>query len=123
MKKTVIFDFDGVIHSYVSGWQGVDKAIDPPITETIEAIKQLRGDGYEVIVVSTRCDCLDGMETIHKYLDKYGIIVDGVSATKPPAIVSVDDRCICFVPGMDVVSAVKDFCPWRDISSTPSKGE
>ena len=29
-KQTVVFDFDGVIHSYISGWEGADVILDPP---------------------------------------------------------------------------------------------
>ena len=29
-KPTIILDFDGVIHSYTSGWQGADVIGDPP---------------------------------------------------------------------------------------------
>ncbi len=30
MKQTVVFDFDGVIHSYTSGWKGATVIPDPP---------------------------------------------------------------------------------------------
>lgn len=43
--KTVIFDFDGVIHSYASGWQGVTEIHDPPVDGIKEAIDELRSDG------------------------------------------------------------------------------
>ena len=31
MKQTVVFDFDGVIHSYKSGWRGASIIPDPPV--------------------------------------------------------------------------------------------
>ena len=55
MNKTVVFDFDGVIHSYTSGWQGVDVIPDAPVEGIETAIKCLRHYGYEVVVVSARC--------------------------------------------------------------------
>lgn len=36
-KPTVVFDFDGVIHSYTSGWKGATEIPDPPVPGVREA--------------------------------------------------------------------------------------
>ncbi|MDR1516037.1 MAG: hypothetical protein LBS45_10090 [Synergistaceae bacterium] len=115
MKKTIVFDFDGVIHSYVSGWLGIDAIPDEPDGDVIQAINTLRADGYEVIVVSTRCKEAEGKAAVIKYLSKHGVTVDGMSAEKPPALVYVDDRAICYRPGMELVETIKTFKPWSAI--------
>ena len=60
MKRTVVFDFDGVIHSYTSGWKGQSVIPDPPVPGIKEAIAEIRDAGYEVVVVSTRCASVQG---------------------------------------------------------------
>ena len=96
-RKTVVFDFDGVIHSYTSGWKGVDVIPDGPVPGIREAIDTLRREYcYEVIIVSTRCADKRGTEAIEEWLEKHGIEVDGVKGRKPPAVAYVDDRGICF---------------------------
>ncbi|MDU2064738.1 MAG: hypothetical protein E6713_07820 [Sporomusaceae bacterium] len=95
MVKTVVLDFDGVIHSYTSGFQGVEVIPDPPVTGIKEAIEEIRKH-YRVVIVSTRCHQAGGKEAINIWLKQYGIVVDDVAVHKPPAIVYVDDRAICF---------------------------
>ena len=112
-QKTVIFDFDGVIHSYTSGWKGIDVITDEPNPDVVKAIEELRAEGYQIAVVSTRCAEPRGIAAIHNYLNKHDIKVDLITIHKPPAIVSIDDRAICYVPGLPIVEAVKNFHPWR----------
>lgn len=95
-KQTVVFDFDGVVHSYKSGWKGNECIPDPPVDGIGSAITQIRAEGYEVVIVSTRCSTLEGRQAIRRWLDKYGIVVDDVLAEKPPAVCHIDDRAICF---------------------------
>ena len=96
MAKTVIFDFDAVINSYKSGWIKADIIPDPPVEGIKDEIHKLRTRGYKVVVVSTRCYQEGGIDAIERYLNKYDILVDDVTGEKPPAIVTVDDRAICF---------------------------
>ncbi len=114
MKKTVVFDFDGVIHSYKSGWQGDEAVIpDEPVEGIKTAIKQIRNAGYEVVIVSTRCASLKGQAAVQMYLEKYEIEFDRICKEKPPAIVYIDDRAICFDGQSDkLLEQIESFKPW-----------
>lgn len=114
MKQTVVFDFDGVIHSYSSGWKGNDIIADPPVPGIKQAIADIRAAGYEVVVVSTRCANLDGREAVIGWLWGNDIEVDRVCAEKPPAIVYIDDRAICFDGKPEaLLEKIQAFVPWN----------
>ncbi len=95
MKQTLILDFDGVIHSYESGWHGADKITDPPTDGAREGIAKLR-EKYIIVVVSSRCHQAGGIDAIKAWLALHSIEVDGVSNDKPPHICTVDDRAFRF---------------------------
>ena len=114
MKQTVVFDFDGVIHSYTSGWQGASCIPDPPVSGIKEVIAELRAEGYEVVVVSARANTLLGDGAIRNYLRQHYITVDRVTSEKPPALVYVDDRAITFNGKTEgLVEQIKNFKPWN----------
>ncbi len=113
MKKTVVFDFDGVIHSYTSGWKGEIVIPDPPVPGIVESIKAIHDAGYEVVIVSTRCATDEGMTAVKRWLDKYHVMVDAVMKEKPPAIVYIDDRAICFNGDpTTLLWQIQSFKPW-----------
>ena len=93
--ETICLDFDGVLHSYVSGWQGETVIADPPIHGTDKAVARLR-KRYRVVVHSARCNTKAGREAVERWLEQNGITVDEVCEHKPPAKVYVDDRGVRF---------------------------
>ena len=111
--KTVVFDFDGVIHSYKSGWCGSNVIPDPPVDGIKKAIDDIRANGYKCVVVSTRCAESKGLQAILKWLADNNIEVDDVRAEKPPAIVYIDDRAICFDGKSDeLLGKIENFKTW-----------
>ena len=115
MARTVVFDFDGVIHSYTSGWKGKTNIPDPPVPGIQEALKEIHDAGYEVVVVSTRCKTVLGRMAIENWLDMYGMTqeVDKVCKEKPPAIAYIDDRAICFDGHPEtLLKKIQTFQPW-----------
>jgi adenylylsulfate kinase len=88
-KKTVSIDFDGVIHRYSNGFQGLDNAYDPPMDGAKESIESLVSEGYCVKILSSR-----PKETIYKWLKHYRMdhLIDEVSNHKFPATIYIDDR-------------------------------
>jgi histidinol phosphatase-like enzyme len=116
-KPTIIFDFDGVIHSYTSGWKGADIIPDPPVPGIKEAIDEIRKAGYQVVVLSARCH-QGGIKAIEKWLKKYNIKVDNIVRDKVPALLQVDDRCICFDGRSEnLLQSIKEFIPWNKKSA------
>lgn len=115
MAMTVVFDFDGVIHSYTSGWQGEDAIPDPPVPGIREALKEIHDAGYEVVVVSTRCATIKGHRAIEAWLYDNGLreYIDKVCKEKPPAVAYIDDRAICFDGHPEtLLKKIQNFQPW-----------
>jgi hypothetical protein len=108
-RQTICLDFDGVIHSYRSGWQGSTVIPDPPIHRTKEAVERLRRN-FRVVVFSARCNTQEGKQAIENWLLQHEIEVDEVCMHKPPAIVYVDDRAVSFTGDWDeTIANIHDF--------------
>ncbi len=92
-RKTISFDFDGVIHRYSKRFQGLENAYDPPMTGAPEALKQLHSDGYIIKILSSR-----PAHVIRQWLIKYDLdqYITEVSNFKVPATIDVDDRAMFF---------------------------
>ena len=117
MKKTVVFDFDGVIHSYTSGWKGATIIPDPPVEGIEQALIDIRNAGYEIAIVSTRSALPSGRIAVINWLDKWNLLeyVDRVCTEKPPAIVYIDDRAIRFDGKPEnLLEQINTFKPWYE---------
>lgn len=109
VRRTICLDFDGVLHSYRSGWCGAEVIPDPPIHGTREAIARLRLQ-YRVVVHSSRCHSEAGRKAVNAWLKRHEIVVDEVCEHKPPALVYVDDRAVRFRGDWDdVQSEIREF--------------
>ena len=95
-NNTIAIDFDGVIHKYSLGFQGLHNAYDPPTEGTREALESLKQAGYRLIIVSSR-----PVSAIEPWLEKYDMrkYFDDVSNTKHPAKYYIDDHAIRFEKG------------------------
>ena len=123
MKKILCLDFDGVIHSYTSGWQGAAVISDPPVPGAVEFIANAV-EYFRIAIFSSRSGEPDGCRAMMRYMrehltKKYGNHGDLIAniieypIAKPPAFVTIDDRAITFTgtwPAMDMLLAFK---PWN----------
>jgi hypothetical protein len=90
---TVAVDFDGVLHSYTSGWTG-DIPTDPPEAGSLEFINKLIDEGYEVVIYTTRAETVEGLHATYRWLQINGFPNVELTSGKPKAIAYVDDRAV-----------------------------
>lgn len=112
---TLVLDFDGVLHSYTSGWKGAEIIPDEPVSGAIEFCKQALWH-FDLCIVSTRCSQPGGTKAIYDWLNKYnfpsGILVSE-DGKKPPAMLTLDDRAITFTGEWPDMDSLINFRPWN----------
>ena len=68
MKKPIlVLDFDGVMHSYTSGWQGASHVADPPVPGLFEFLRAAV-KAFDVQVFSSRSNIPGGVDAMRIWL-------------------------------------------------------
>ena len=118
----ICVDFDGVIHSYSSGWHGVDVISDEPVPGAFEWLIDLlenASDGQPVpVVYSSRSKEVGGVRAMKEWFFAYGFPLDLLSrlefpTQKPSAFLTIDDRAICFDGTFPSAKDMLGFKPWN----------
>jgi len=69
-KPTICLDFDGVLHSYESGWKGIDVIPDPPVPGAFEALAKYVGH-FRVCIYSSRSSAPEGIDAMKAWAVKH----------------------------------------------------
>lgn len=118
-KKHICVDFDGVIHSYTSGWQGAYEISDQPVDGAIEWLESmLSGDEFKPMIYSSRSIDDRGIKSMKLWLLKHGLSGEALArlefpTKKPPAWLTIDDRAICFDGHFPSAEEMRNFKTWN----------
>ena len=134
-KPILCLDFDGVIHSYASGWGGIDVIVDDPVPGVFEFLEKAV-DEFEVNIYGSRSNSPEGIKAMERWFsccienhydavghhslipggdDKMYKILKSVEfvTSKPSAFVTLDDRSITFKGIWPSVNELLNFKPWN----------
>lgn len=137
-KPIISVDFDGVIHSYSSGWKGAGNIPDDPVPGAIQALLGYLDAGFTVAIFSSRSKSLFGRWAMKRWMRKHlaeywtegsaslsfaeaecwgdaAAVVNRFSWPwfKPSAVLTIDDRAVCFDGKFPDVETVRRFQPWN----------
>jgi len=68
-KPILVLDWDGVVHSYASGWKGATVIPDPPVPGALEFIFRAL-DTFDVHILSSRSHQWGGRRAMKRYLKR-----------------------------------------------------
>lgn len=117
-KKVILCDFDGVIHSYVSGWKGARTIPDTPVIGALKFLEELvEDDRFEVCIYSSRSKTKVGIDAMKDWLLYHGLRAEIVHqiefpTQKPAAWLTIDDRAIQFDGFFPSLKELDEFKPW-----------
>lgn len=116
-RKTLCVDFDGVLHSYGSGWQGAAVIPDPPVPGAIEWLAAAV-ERFNVCIFSSRSGQEGGIAAMRSWLYRHRLssnVLDRIEfpTEKPAAHMSIDDRGFCFEGTWPDLDLVERFKPWN----------
>lgn len=122
-KPILCLDFDGVLHSYASGWKGADVIPDPINPGAAEFLDRAVGQ-FEVAIYSSRSSQPNGILAMQLWLrlslyremgekraDEVLALISWPE-TKPPAFLSIDDRAVTFTGQWPSMEEMLAFQPW-----------
>lgn len=141
-KPILCLDFDGVCHSYVSGWKGADVIPDPPVSGLFEFLEEA-SKVFDVVIFSSRSasdlpgEPNNGLVAMRLWFDewyskylfnknpellaeklKFECPIVRFVSEKPPAFLTIDDRAITFTGVWPRVEELRSFQPWFRRDST-----
>lgn len=102
-RKSIVLDFDGVIHSYTTKFRYPWIIPDPPVKGAMEFIHEA-AQKFTIKIFSTRSSNERGLKAMQKYIEESGVAECGEdfkktmkkikfpTDRKPSATLYVDDR-------------------------------
>lgn len=125
MPKTICLDFDGVLHSYESGWIDYGVIPDPPVPGAIDwledfIIHHVKTGECKLCIYSSRSKVKTGIKAMKQYLKDNAMdpeLINFISFPdkKPPAFVTIDDRAIRFDGWFyDLTDKILNYRTWQE---------
>lgn len=124
-KPILCLDFDGVIHSYSSGWKGATVIPDPPVSGAFAFILNAM-EHFEVHIYSSRSGQSGGLPAMQNWFEKWAAVdSEGKERStawvkklhwpnsKPSAFLTIDDRALTFTGRWWSAEDLLNFKPWN----------
>lgn len=112
--KILCLDFDGVCHSYGSGWKGAAVIPDSPVPGLFQFLESAK-PVFEVVIFSSRSNEPSGREAMIDWFELWkpgSSECLGFPTEKPAAAVTLDDRAMTFTGVWPEVNELLSFKPW-----------
>ncbi len=106
-KKTLLIDFDGVLNEYCGEF---NENVIPPLKCGAKEFLEKLSDDYLIKIFTSR-----NLRQVNEWLKKHNLIqyIEGVTNTKEPAFLQIDDRCLKFEGDYDnIYKQISDFKVW-----------